>query len=81
MDIYDYTQLSLGEKASLLWQRALYIDKYSDEENTTNLYHINNFYIEAVVSHKENRIIDVTPFKMGDRLEKYLMRVDIRSLV
>ncbi len=81
MDIYDYNQLSLGEKASMLWQRARYIDRFSDDDKTTNLYHINNFYIEAVVSHKENRIIDVTPFKMGDRFEKYLVRVDLRDLV
>ena len=81
MDIYDYSQLSLGEKASMLWQRARYIDRCSDDDQTTNLYHINNFYIEAVVSHKENRIVDVTPFKMGDRFEKYLVRVDLRDLV
>jgi hypothetical protein len=81
MDIYDYNQLSLGERASLLWQQALYLDRHSDAENTSNLYHINNFFIEAVVSHRENRIIDVTPFKMGERLEKYLTGVDIRQLI
>jgi hypothetical protein len=81
MDIYDYNQLSLGERASLLWQQATYIDRHSDTEMTANLYHINNFFIEAVVSHRENRIVDVTPFKTGERFEKYLMRVDIRGLV
>lgn len=81
MDIYDYNLLSMGEKTSLLWQQARYIDRYSDESHTANLYHINNFYIEAVVSHKENRIVDVTPFKMGDRFEKYLIRVDLRDLI
>jgi hypothetical protein len=81
MDIYDYNLLSLGERASLLWQKARYIDRYSDSEQTTNLYHLNNFYVEAVVSHKENRIVDVTPFKMGERFEKYLMRVDLRDLI
>ena len=81
MDIYDYNLLSLGERASLLWQQALYIGRHSDSDVTANLYHINNFFIEAVVSHKENRIVDVTPFKTGDRLEKYLSRVDIRDLV
>lgn len=81
MDIYDYNLLSIGERASILWQKAKYIDRYSDAEQTANLYHLNNFYVEAVVSHKENRIVDVTPFKMGDRFEKYLMRVDLRTLI
>lgn len=81
MDIYDYTLLSMGERASLLWQQAKYIDRHSDEELTANLYHINNFFVEAVVSHRENRIIDVTPFKTGDRLEKYLNKVDLRDIV
>ena len=81
MDIYDYNLLSMGERASMLWQKARYIDRYTDGEQTTNLYHINNFYVEAVVSHRENRIVDVTPFKMGDRFEKYLLRVDLRNLI
>ena len=81
MDIYDYNLLSMGERASLLWQKARYIDRYSDDDQTANLYHINNFYVEAVVSHRENRIVDVTPFKMGDRFEKYLMRVNLTDLI
>jgi hypothetical protein len=80
MDIYEYNRLTLGEKASLLWQKALFIERYTDKDTTSNLYHIKNFFIEAVVSHTENRIIDVTPFKMGDRLEKYLVRVDLKDL-
>ena len=80
MDIYEYHRLSLGERASLLWQQALFLGRHSDKESTSNLYHIANFYVEAVVSHTENRIIDVTPFRFGDRLEKYLEPISLSDL-
>jgi hypothetical protein len=81
MDIYDYSRLTLGEKAALLWQQAQFLERHAEGDLTSCLYHIHNFYIEAVVSHRENRILEVTPFKMGDRLDKYLGGVDIRAVV
>lgn len=81
MDIYDYNKLSLGEKASLLWQKARFLERHAEGDLTSCLYHINNFYIEAVVSHRENRILEVIPFKMGDRLEKYISDVDLRQVI
>lgn len=80
MDIYDYNNLSLGEKSSLLWQQAQFIDRYAEGDLTSCLYHINNFFIEAVVSHRENRIVEVTPFKLSERLDKYLGSIDLRQL-
>jgi hypothetical protein len=81
MDIYDYNRLSLGEKAALLWQKATYIDRFDAADSTCCLYYLKNFYIEAVVSHTENRIVEVTPFKLGDKFEKYLNGVDFKGLV
>jgi hypothetical protein len=81
MDMYDYSRLTIGEKASLLWQQAIYLERFSDEGTTSNLYHLRNFFIEAVVSHKENRIVEVVPFKLGQRLEKYLDRVHLKDLI
>jgi hypothetical protein len=80
MDIYDYNRLTLGEKASLLWQQAQFIERHAQGDLTSCLYHINNFFIEAVVSHRENRIVDVTPFKLSERLDKYVEAIDLREL-
>lgn len=81
MDIYDYNKLSLGEKASLLWQKAKYLERHNEGDLTSCLYHINNFFIEAVVSHRENRILEVIPFKNGERLEKYIAGVNLAAIV
>ena len=80
MDIYDYNRLTLGEKASMLWQQAQFIERHAEGDLTSCLYHINNFFIEAVVSHRENRIVEVIPFKIGERLDKYLSHVDLNQL-
>jgi hypothetical protein len=81
MDIYDYNRLSLGEKASLLWQQAQFLERHAEGDLTSCLYHINNFFIEAVVSHRENRILEVIPFKAGERLDKYISGVDLRQVI
>jgi hypothetical protein len=81
MDIYDYNRLTLGEKASMLWQQAQFIERHAEGDLTSCLYHIHNFYIEAVVSHRENRILEVIPFKIGERLDKYLMQISLSQIV
>jgi hypothetical protein len=81
MDIYDYNRLTLGERASMLWQRARFLERHAEGDLTSCLYHINNFYVEAVVSHRENRILEVIPFKGGERFDKYLSRIDLRGIV
>ncbi len=81
MDMHEYNRLSLGEKASLLWQQALFLERHADANTTSSLYHYRNFYIEAVVSHQENKIVEVIPFRIGERLEKYISGINLRDLV
>ena len=81
MKIYQYIKLSLTEKADLLWKNSLFIENYSDRSLTTNLYYYNGFYVEVIVSHSTSRIKEITPFRSGGRLEKYLEKVDLHELI
>ncbi len=81
MDIYKYIKLSLAEKADILWKTGLFIENYCDRSVTTNLYFIDSFFVEVVVTHNTARIREITPFCGGTRLEKYLEKINLRELI
>jgi hypothetical protein len=81
MDMYEYNRLSLGEKTRFLWQDATFIERHEDSHYTRSLYHACDFYIEATVSHKENRIVEITTFRSVERLDKYLEKVNLAALI
>ena len=81
MEIYDYIKLSLGDKADLLWKKGLFIENYCDRSVTTNLYFMDKFYVEVVVTHNTSRIKEITPFRSGSRLEKYLEKFSLKELI
>ncbi len=79
--MHDYIKLNMNDKANLLWDEGLFLDKYIDLDIITNLYYLNNFYVEVVLSNTNGRISEITPFKKGNRLEKYLKAVDLKELI
>ena len=81
MEMEDYSQLGLGEKADILWKKGLFIENYCDKNVTINLYFIFDFFVEVVVLHNTFRIKEITAFKDGQRFEKYLQTVSLRQLL
>jgi hypothetical protein len=81
MSMQEYIKLTLGDKADLLWKNGLFIDTYSDKVITANLYFINNFFVEVIVTHNNSQIREITPFKTGSRLEKYLDMISLKELI
>jgi hypothetical protein len=81
VELYDYIKLNLNDKANLLWDEGVFIDKYIDLDMITNLYYLHNFYVEVILSNSNGRITEITPFKKGERLEKYLRHVDLKELI
>src|SRR5688572_8374145 len=67
VEIYDYIKLDLNDRANLLWDEGVFIEKYIDLQIITNLYYLDRFYVEVVLSNKDGRISEITPFKSGDR--------------
>lgn len=79
--MYAYNRLTLGEKTRFLWQDATFIERQEDKTHTRTLYHAHDFYIEATVSHKENRIVEITTFQSVERLDKYLDNINLAALI
>jgi hypothetical protein len=81
VEMYDYIKLSLADKATVLWEEGIFVDKYIDVKIITNLYHLKNFYVEVVLCNQEGRIKEITPFRSGKRLDKYLSHINLKELI
>jgi hypothetical protein len=81
MQLHDYINLDLSHKACVLCEHGVFVEKHIDYERIASLYYLNNFYIEIVVSADENHIVEIVPFKSGERLEKYLKGVDLAAIL
>lgn len=81
VEMFDYMKLDMNGRANLLWDEGIFIDKYIDLQIITNLYYLESFYVEVVLSNKDGRITEITPFKHGERLDKYIRHVDLKALI
>ena len=65
-------KMDMNGRANMLWDEGIFIDKYIDLLIITNLYYLDSFFVEVVLSNKDGRITEITTFKHGERLEKYI---------
>ena len=79
--MYEYMKMSLADRATVLWEEGIFVDKYIDVNIITNLYHLKNFFVEVVLSNHEGRIKEITPFRSGRRLDKYLDHINLKELI
>jgi hypothetical protein len=81
MELHEYLRLDLNSRADLLWKEGILVDKFMDDSSTINLYHFHDFYVEVVLCNRDCKITEITPFKRGVRLEKYLSRIELKNLI
>ena len=72
MTLYEFIGLDLNSRASFLWEKGCFIDSFADNKIRINLYHVSNLYVKVFLDYSTSEIIDMTPFKEGQRLEIYI---------
>lgn len=78
LSIYEYITLDTAQRAEILWDKGEFISNTVIEDCGFALYSLYGFYVEVVLVQTE--LSEVTPFKQGERLEKYLACIDITEL-
>lgn len=77
MGLYEYNQLSLDEKADVLWQHGKYLLNRKEGTNGYNLYSLFDFYVEVHADNATNKIENIITFKTQRLLEPYLTNIKI----
>jgi hypothetical protein len=80
MDFNRYIKLDLDEKAAVLWEQGRFVDCYMNHEVMTNLYQLSDYFVEVVLTARTACISEITAFKKGARLDKYLEGVNLNEL-
>jgi hypothetical protein len=81
MDFNSYISLPIDEKATVLWEQGRFVDCYLNSEMMTNLYQLKDYFVEVVLTPQNARISEITAFKKGSRLDKYLQEVNLNDLL
>lgn len=75
--MYEYIALTDNQRADVLWDAGEFVISVQEKEHSYCLYTLLGFYVEVTLL--DNQISQITPFKLGDRLDKYLPFINITS--
>ena len=68
MDIFNYIRLSKREKEMVLSNEAIFLENYSENGKSVNVYYLHNFFVELVFSN--GVLIDNIPYQRGYKVNE-----------
>lgn len=77
MELYEYSLLPINDRADNLWTNGKFIINIKENTYSYNLYTFFGYFVEVKLSNTENTIVDITPFRKGELLNKYLDVIDL----
>lgn len=80
MNIYEFTQLDINQKAEVVWNATFLADRFEKEDNIL-LFSMGDFFVEIIYNVKDNEVITIRPFRNPRLLEPYSEGVDISALL
>lgn len=81
MELYEYSLLPINDRADNLWANGKFIINIKEDIFSYNLYTFFGYFIEVKLSNSDNTIADITPFRKGELLNKYLDVIDITNMI
>jgi hypothetical protein len=74
----QFVKFTASEKQWHLRNRGLLVDKDDEGENYVNLYFIDGFFVEEILSKTENRLVDVIPYTKGFKVDSF---VEVKHII
>ncbi len=81
MMVEDFIKLNINEKANFVWKNGILLDNHVDREKSFNLYYLPKFYVEVAVSNEDERLLEIIGFVSTRRLEKYLKKIHLGTMI
>lgn len=79
LTLYQYIGLNQNQRAEILWRNGEFISNIPDHHIGFTLYSLYGFLVEVTLINE--KISDITPFRQGERLDKYLKEISIQELM
>lgn len=68
---FSFARMNNTEKKSMLNSSGLLLDVDLEKEQSVKLYFLDGFFVEETISHPENKVLDIIPYKHGYRLQTF----------
>jgi hypothetical protein len=73
----EFSGMDIYRKASVLIKEGNYIMDHNDSYFMIQLYALRDFFTEVIISRDTMNVVEIIPFRTGDRLDKYLNKIEI----
>ena len=80
MTLYQFKTLDEREQREAV-EDAVHIDERMDQDHWILLYHLGDFYVEVFYNKTTYVIVDYNAFETTERLQPYLDKIDITSVL
>lgn len=77
----EYNLLQIHQKAVVVCSQSILLDMELQDHIIYTLYGYSGYYIEVQVDDLTKRLINIVAFKDGERLDKYLEKLDLHELI
>jgi len=77
---YDFTAWPKTRQIAAVWNHGDFLTSSNDRHTSYALYAVYGFYVELTMTENGESILDVTAFRTGHWLDKYLEQIDLSEL-
>jgi hypothetical protein len=71
----EFSELDIYQKSQVLYCTGIFLSRTFDKTIMTNLYSLNDFYVEVVIQLSKMHVVGIHEFNTVERLDKYLKDV------
>ncbi len=72
MTLYDFNILDKEKQLEIIWNEAKFLDNMIFNGERLGLYALNKFFIEITYDGRWNEITEISTFKQGDKVDKWM---------
>ncbi|MES2679760.1 MAG: hypothetical protein V4635_07750 [Bacteroidota bacterium] len=81
LTLKQYNHLLTHQKAVLICSECALVDMELKKEIIYTLYSYSSFFVEVRVNNCTKELIDITAFRNGKKLEKYLNKINLQEMI
>jgi hypothetical protein len=76
-DLTTFSKLDLQQKVLMLISNGRFLSSTQTRNRAFTLYFLNGFFVEVILNLTKRELKEITPFKKGNRFEKYLSNIKL----
>lgn len=81
MKLQEFVSLDENKKFLTTWSEGVFLGQRTQDGTMIRLYQVDHFYVEVFLLKESGRVMMIKCFEETDKLDAYLKKINISSLV